>query len=96
MRRLVVLIAVMMLLVPLGPTNLALALTPAEKAEETSERYMGLLPAPYGDESGIDGINSYGVEKHLSLYEIGALCQNNGGYYYWVGAYYWYDCANMI
>lgn len=96
MRRLVVLIVIMMLLASLAPASVALALTPAEKAQETSEAEGGLTPAPYGNSSGIDGIDSYGVERHLALYELADMCNNYGGYYYWVGAYYWYDCADML
>ncbi len=52
------------------------------------------LPPGYGDATGIDGIDSFGVERHLYLYDLAAICQNYNGYYYWAGdGYYWHDCT---
>ncbi len=92
MRTAVLLAVVVLMLVVAAP---ALAQTGAERAEETAQPLMdAYLPPGYGDASGIDGLDPYGVPAHLALYHLAGICYNYGGYYFWGGdGYYWHDCA---
>jgi hypothetical protein len=92
MRAVVVLVAVALLLSVAAP---ALAQQGAERAGETAQPLMdAYLPPGYGEASGIDALDPYGVATHLYLYDLAAICHNYGGYYYWGGhGYYWHDCA---
>jgi len=80
---------------------LALALPAAAEhnaehvAQTTANLQEAYLPPGAGPLMSLYGIGRYGEERTLYLYDLAALCQNQGGYYYYGadGYWYWNDCA---
>ena len=95
MARLIVAVLAALLAVLLAAAPVSAEHT-AEHVQQTTQNLMeAYLPPGYGDASGIDGVDPYGVARRLYLYDLAAICQNYGGYYFdgGDGYYYWHDCA---
>ena len=78
----------------------ALAEHNSEHVQQTTQALMdAYLPPGYGSYSGIAGVDPLsGYMRQLFLYDLAAICQNYGGYYYdgGDGYVYWHDCAGAM